>query len=453
MRYGKHGVVVAGMVSIAAGVALGRGPAPADPIAGAVDNAYTRFKDLREGSNADYIPALAKVDPNLFGIALITTDGHIYTAGDVKSQVSIQSISKVFTLARVVQDSGEAAVRDNIGFDATGQAFNSIVAIEQYKGKEMNPLVNAGAIAKARGLTLVERKAPDAGQFAALLTLSGTSNGRTTTVAGTVGAAGPRIVRLDDYWLDMAPADVMLISRHRDKPGTVGRIGLMLGEADVNISAMHLARTRPREDAFMILALDDDVPVEVAALRKRQVKNFCCLLMLANGVPMFVAGDEFMHTQRGRDNNYDQDNETTWLDWSLTEANADILRFFRIMIAFRKRHPVIVRSTAWGSDVSWHGTAGEPDLGAGSRSVAFHLRDGSPGEGGIFAIFNAHWQPLNYRLPASSHWKRVVDTTLPSPLDIVEEMAAPTLGSSSYDVGPRAVVVLVSSAPGASADG
>jgi D-3-phosphoglycerate dehydrogenase len=125
-------------------------------------------------------------------------------------------------------------------------------------------LVNAGALAKARGITLVERKTPDAGQFAALLTLSGESEGRTTTVAGTVGAGGARIARLDDYWLDMAPADVMLITRHSDRPGTVGRIGLMLGEADVNISAMHLARTRPREDAFMILALDDDVPPAVA---------------------------------------------------------------------------------------------------------------------------------------------------------------------------------------------
>jgi D-3-phosphoglycerate dehydrogenase len=125
-------------------------------------------------------------------------------------------------------------------------------------------LVNAAALAKARGITLVERKTPDAGQFAALLTLSGESDGRTTTVAGTVGAGEPRIVRLDDYMLDMAPADVMLITRHRDRPGTVGRIGLILGEADVNISAMHLARTRPREDAFMILALDDDVPPRVA---------------------------------------------------------------------------------------------------------------------------------------------------------------------------------------------
>jgi D-3-phosphoglycerate dehydrogenase len=125
-------------------------------------------------------------------------------------------------------------------------------------------LVNAGALAKARGITVVERKTPEAGAFASLLTLSGESDGRVTTVAGTVAFGEPRLARLDDYWLDMAPSDVMLITRHQDRPGTVGRIGLILGEADVNISAMHLARTRPREDAFMILALDDDVPSAVA---------------------------------------------------------------------------------------------------------------------------------------------------------------------------------------------
>jgi hypothetical protein len=125
-------------------------------------------------------------------------------------------------------------------------------------------LVNAGALAKARGITVVERKTPEAGAFASLLTLSGESDGRVTTVAGTVAFGEPRLARLDDYWLDMAPSEVMLITRHRDRPGTVGRIGLILGEADVNISAMHLARTRPREDAFMILALDDDVPPAVA---------------------------------------------------------------------------------------------------------------------------------------------------------------------------------------------
>ena len=125
-------------------------------------------------------------------------------------------------------------------------------------------LVNAAAISRTRGITLVERKTPDAGQFATLVTLSGDVDGRTTTVAGTIGAAGPRITRLGDHWLDMGPADFMLITRHEDRPGTVGRIGLMLGEADVNISAMHLARTRPREEAFMILALDDEVPAGLA---------------------------------------------------------------------------------------------------------------------------------------------------------------------------------------------
>src|SRR5580765_871509 len=91
-----------------------------------VDGAFAKYKSLQEGKNADYIPALAKVDPNLFGIAVVSVDGKMYTAGDIKSEVSIQSISKVFTLANVLQESGPAAVRDNIGVDATGQVFNSI---------------------------------------------------------------------------------------------------------------------------------------------------------------------------------------------------------------------------------------------------------------------------------------------------------------------------------------
>jgi D-3-phosphoglycerate dehydrogenase / 2-oxoglutarate reductase len=125
-------------------------------------------------------------------------------------------------------------------------------------------LVNAQFVARSRGLTVVERRTPDASPFASLLTLSGSANGRTTTVGGTVAHGGPRIVRLDDYWIDMAPTDVMLMTRHQDRPGTMGRIGLMLGEADVNISAMHLARSGPRADALMILGLDDDVPPAVA---------------------------------------------------------------------------------------------------------------------------------------------------------------------------------------------
>ena len=112
-----------------------------------VNAAYEKYRNLQEGKNADYIPALAKVDANLFGIALVTPDGKVYTAGDIGSEVSIQSISKVFTMAYVMQQSGRKAIEDNMGVDATGQVFNSINAIEQYKGKEMNPLVNPGAIA------------------------------------------------------------------------------------------------------------------------------------------------------------------------------------------------------------------------------------------------------------------------------------------------------------------
>ncbi|MBA2300007.1 MAG: phosphoglycerate dehydrogenase [Chloroflexi bacterium] len=124
-------------------------------------------------------------------------------------------------------------------------------------------LVNAGALAKSRGMTVVERKTPDAGAFASQLSVSSEGRAGHVKVAGTVAGGEPRITGLGEYRLDMEPADVMLITRHTDKPGMVGRIGAMLGEADVNISAMHLARVRPREDALMILALDDDVPPAV----------------------------------------------------------------------------------------------------------------------------------------------------------------------------------------------
>ena len=112
----------------------------------AVDAAFAKYRNLAEGKNADYIPALAKVDPKLFGIAIVTPDGKVYTAGDTKTLVSIQSISKVFTMARVIEDSGAAAIQRNMGVDATGQVFNSIVAVEQFRGSEMNALVNPGAI-------------------------------------------------------------------------------------------------------------------------------------------------------------------------------------------------------------------------------------------------------------------------------------------------------------------
>jgi glutaminase len=125
----------------------------------AVDAAYKKFQTLKEGKNADYIPALAKVDPNLFGIAVVTADGKVYTAGDVKTEVSIQSISKVFTMAQVIQEQGLDSIAKRIGVDATGARFNSIIAIEGVKtvvgagAPEMNALVNPGAISATSMVT------------------------------------------------------------------------------------------------------------------------------------------------------------------------------------------------------------------------------------------------------------------------------------------------------------
>jgi glutaminase len=125
----------------------------------AVNAAYAKYQSLHEGKNADYIPALAKVDPNLFGIALVSVDGKVYTAGDVSTEVSIQSISKVFTMAQVIQEQGLESIENRIGVDATGARFNSIIAVEAVRtvagtGKpEMNALVNPGAISATSMVT------------------------------------------------------------------------------------------------------------------------------------------------------------------------------------------------------------------------------------------------------------------------------------------------------------
>ena len=153
---------------------------------------------------------------------------------------------------------------DLSAFDGTPVTAAVLRGLLETSTTERVNLVNAGALAKARGITVVERKTPDAGAFAAQLTLSGESRGKTTTVAGTVAGGEPRLTRLNEYRLDMEPSEVMLITRHRDKPGMIGRIGQTLGQADVNISAMHLGRTAPRADALMVLALDDDVPPAAA---------------------------------------------------------------------------------------------------------------------------------------------------------------------------------------------
>jgi glutaminase len=131
--------------------APGAQPRRADPYREAVAQAYRAHKQVAEGKNADYIPALAKVDASLYGIVLVTVSGGIYEIGNARNEFSIQSVSKPFTLAWALESPGFEAVNERIGVNATGQKFNSILAIELNQSQKRpppgNPFVNAGAIA------------------------------------------------------------------------------------------------------------------------------------------------------------------------------------------------------------------------------------------------------------------------------------------------------------------
>lgn len=109
--------------------------------------AYAKFKDDQGGKNADYIPALAKVPGHLFGLTIVTVDGKVINVGDVDDSFSMQSCSKVFTMCLVMEESGARAIYDKVNVEPTGEAFNSIRAIEEGDGRADNPLVNPGAIA------------------------------------------------------------------------------------------------------------------------------------------------------------------------------------------------------------------------------------------------------------------------------------------------------------------
>ena len=149
---------------------------------------------------------------------------------------------------------------------------------------------------------------------------------------------------------------------------------------------------------------DLDVPPDVMTLRKRQVKNFCALLFLSNGTPMFRAGDEFLQTQHGNSNPYNQDNETAWLDWSRLAQYPDVHRFFKLAIAFRKAHPSLGRSRFWRDDVQWHGVGPSTDLSYQSHSLAFHLKGRSQGDRDMYVMINSYWESLDFR--RSSHTER-----------------------------------------------
>ena len=192
---------------------------------------------------------------------------------------------------------------------------------------------------------------------------------------------------------------------------------------------------------------DQDVPAQVLQLRKQQVKNFFAILMVSNGTPMFCAGDEFMNTQLGNNNPWNQDNETTWLDWDLLEKNSDIFRFFKGMIAFRKAHRSLARSRFWREDISWYGASGQVDLNYQSHSLAFCLHGGAQQDRDIYVMINAYWEDLNFQIQEgeASSWMRVADTSMLSPFDLLEAGKEEALRSLTYQVKARSTVVLLRS--------
>ncbi|HLH36348.1 MAG TPA: isoamylase [Alloacidobacterium sp.] len=190
---------------------------------------------------------------------------------------------------------------------------------------------------------------------------------------------------------------------------------------------------------------DVGAPASVLEVRRQQVKNFCTLLFLSNGTPMFCAGDEFMNTQRGNNNPYNQDNETTWLNWDLLDQNRDIFRFFSSMIAFRKSHPSISRSRYWRDDIRWYGTSGGPDLGQDSRCLAYFLDGAVLNDADIYVMINGSPDPVAFIVQEGhpGEWRRVIDTSLPSPNDICDPGTEFRLSDSGYVLKSRSIVVLI----------
>lgn len=195
----------------------------------------------------------------------------------------------------------------------------------------------------------------------------------------------------------------------------------------------------------------DDPAIE--ALRNRQVKNFLATTLLSIGAPMIGMGDEVRRTQKGNNNAYGQDNETSWFDWSLLETHADILEFTQKLIQLRLSMSLTQRDEQnaslneilRGVSVTWHGTKiNQPDWAEHSHSLA--LTVSSLSRRHLFHIMlNAYWDALEFELPsapAKPGWKRVVDTWLAAPEDISHPDSAPAIRGNRYLVQPRSLVVL-----------
>jgi isoamylase len=192
---------------------------------------------------------------------------------------------------------------------------------------------------------------------------------------------------------------------------------------------------------------------EINALRNRQTKNIAAILMLSQGTPMMLGGDEIGRTQQGNNNAYCQDNDISWVNWGLLDCHKDLYRFFKRLIGFRKNHPALRRRSFVkdGPDqspaITWHGVRlNQPDWSWESRSLGMYLNE-NPDDNDIFFIANAASKRNRFKIPKlddSRKWFRFVDTSLEMPDDIAEPDREELLTNQGfYNAGARSVVVLI----------
>jgi glycogen operon protein len=193
----------------------------------------------------------------------------------------------------------------------------------------------------------------------------------------------------------------------------------------------------------------------ILALRERQIKNCATILLLSQGVPMIPAGDEVQRTQRGNNNAYCQNNEISWFDWTLLDKHKEMFRFFKHLIAFRKKYSPLRRRqfftgrlSEYGMrDIDWHGChLIQPNWhDPTSRVLAFTIW-GFWLDDDIHVMLNMEQGTRAFELPPlqERQWFKVIDTALPSPLDIVEPGQAMLVPGTLYHVEGHSVVVLIS---------
>lgn len=181
---------------------------------------------------------------------------------------------------------------------------------------------------------------------------------------------------------------------------------------------------------------------KINSLRMRQTRNFHLALMVSQGVPMILMGDEYGHTKFGNNNSWCHDSRLNWFQWDMLEKKQEFFRFYKMMIAFRKSHPVLYRSRFLkAKDVTWHGIElGKPDWSEKSRFIACTLPD-PINQYELLLAFNSSFKPVCFQLP-DRRWMRIVDTSKKSPLDFVEEKKARAVTTSSYTLAANAALLL-----------